>query len=922
MAKKISSKKNKPAEIVELEKIYGVSFGEVMDIQDPFRGHAYGLNTKGKVSILSLSNSNIKDLSPINTLKDLEYINLTNNLIEDISPLFPQKNLKFLYLGGNRISDISPLRYCDKLLKLAIWENPVVNISLIGEIDSLEELYCQDMGIVDLNFISEMKNLISLGASGNKIHDIGSLILLNKLDRVYLDDNQITDVALLENVTFKTSMDLSMNWIKKIPKPIAEKFHWLTGVLHSAGVLSTKRKNLILSENPLEFPPASVIELGKEITKNYYETAEQYGHAPLSEGRIIVIGDGSSGKSSIIEKILYNTFKKGREQTNGIKIEHLHLQHPEDKRDLTFHIWDFGGQEIQHAVHKFFFTEGCLYILVLDNRKEEEPEYWLQQIESLGGKAPVLVVFNKQDENAAETADRKFLKEKYPNIVGFHNTSCQTGFGIDDLKNKLEQEVVKLRTVEEQFPNNWLAIKKAIEELTSGSQHYLTYEVYQEICQQNFADKEETQKLLLKYFNTIGTVTWFGNDTHLKFLHVLNPAWITQGVYKILTAKKTANLFGQINISDFKELLQPTNFGEYTYDEKHYGYILNMMEKFELCDTPDNTHLLIPSAFGKVPKVEYADFKGENIQTYIMQFKNYMPLAIIHRYITKKLPQALDNNYWYTGIVIKDTKSDSIAMIHADKEAKRIYLRIKDGNPLGVWEHFRREFAEVTKSYAKIQYDELVAVDENVENNVNYADLVSHIQAKKKYYFHSKLRRDFNVGYLMGMFQTKEETIEKIKKGQIDLQEREQGKPDKIPPVFLNIINNISPVVNTQINAQINIDINIEIVNNLSNTLKDDANYLFDELKQSNKLLSDALQKIIDFADSAKMARSSDDMQGKGWARKLKNGIQTLASAGEQFKNIQDGGEALKSMFHGLKELAQQFNLKEVAELIASNLNS
>ena len=46
------------------------------------------------------------------------------------------------------------------------------------------------------------------------------------------------------------------------------------------------------------------------------------------------------------------------------------------------------------------YKQGCLYVLVLDNRKEEEPEYWLQQIESLGGKAPVLVVFNKQDENA------------------------------------------------------------------------------------------------------------------------------------------------------------------------------------------------------------------------------------------------------------------------------------------------------------------------------------------------------------------------------------------------------------------------------------------------------------------------------------------------------------------------------------------
>ena len=95
------------------------------------------------------------------------------------------------------------------------------------------------------------------------------------------------------------------------------------------------------------------------------------------------------------------------------------------------------------------------------------------------------------------------MKEKYPNIVGFYNTSCKTGFGIEDFKASLEKEVVKLRTVSEQFPNNWLAIKNAIEEYTSGSQHFLTYEAYKEICKQNHLVSEDAQKLLLKYFNTI-----------------------------------------------------------------------------------------------------------------------------------------------------------------------------------------------------------------------------------------------------------------------------------------------------------------------------------------------------------------------------------------------------------------------------------
>jgi internalin A len=476
----------------------------------------------------------------------------------------------------------------------------------------------------------------------------------------------------------------------------------------------------------------------------------------------------------------------------------------------------------------------------------------------------------------------------------------------------LQLEVVKLRTVSEQFPNNWLAVKKAIEENTSGAQHYLTYESYKEICKQNHVANDKAQSLLLRYFNTIGTVTWFGEDTHLKFLHVLNPAWIKQGVYKILTAKKTANLFGQIDVSDFKELLQPVNKTDYTYEETHYGFILSMMKKFDLCYTPDDKQLLIPSAFGKVPKLEYSDFRGVDVRTYILQFKDYMPLALIHRFTAQKMPEALDNNYWYTGIVIRDTKTQTLAMVHADKEAKRIYVRIKGESKLGVWEHVRRDLAAIASSYAKIPYDELVTLDERDNGTVNYEDLVSHLRAQKEIYFHPKLQKDFNVGYLISLFEPIENTTDKILNGQIVLSDRANNfEINKVPPIVVNILNNNNPVVNTQINTQVNID--IRVVNEIGSTVKGEADYLLELIGDSNKILSEALIKVMQFADDAKIARNTGDIKEKGWGRKLKSVLETLGSAGEQLKNVQDGGEVLKSILGGIKELAHHFNLDAIS---------
>ncbi|WP_416864120.1 MAG: COR domain-containing protein [Imperialibacter sp.] len=879
---------------------------------------SYSLNEHGEVASLVFGSGSITDLNLISKISSLELLEVQDNEIEDISPLSVLKKLEALYVGGNRITDISPLITLSGTLKrLVLWHNPVRDISPLGELISLRELFAQGLEIEDLSFTNKLVNIVELCLDYNSINDIVGLGELGKLRSLMLRHNKISLLPVHPALLRVEGLDIGENSITEIHRSYAEKFGWLSSKYHYE---EEPGLGINLNGNPLEFPPPSVIQSGPNTVENYYQMAGEFGDAPLSEGRIIVIGDGSAGKSSLIEKVLYNTFEKGKKQTNGIKIENWEFPFF-DGRPLTFHIWDFGGQEIQHAVHKFFFTEGCLYVLVLDNRKEEEPEYWLQQIESLGGGAPVLVVFNKQDENASEIADRKFLKEKYPSIVSFYKTSCVSGFGIDEFKKDLERETIKLRTVHERLPNNWFNIKRAIEERTTGSQHYLSYEVYQAICKENHAETEEIQKLLLKYFTTIGVVTWFG-DTYLNFMHVLSPAWITQGVYRIITSKKTAKLYGQISIDDFKELLYPADKKDFTYDENHYGYILSMMKKFDLCYAPDDKNILIPSAFGKEPRLEYREFRGEGVSTYILQFKDYMPPAIIHRFIAKNLSDVFESNYWYSGIVVKDSKSDTLSMVHADKEAKRIYVRIKGDSKLGMWEHIRRDIDSIASSYANIVYSELMALDEKSESTVDYDDLLSHIKARKAVFFHPKLRRDFNVGYLMGLFEDKGDTLEKFKSGVVELDEREfrrSPKKEKVPPFVVNILNNNSPTVSTNVNTQITIDVDIDItvVQKTSSSLRGDADYLLSELGEGSPL-ADALTKTIQFAEDAKKAQNSGDVVEKGWGKKLKGVINTLSDAGGQLKNISEGKETLQEIFANMKELAAQFDLVEVVSLLGN----
>lgn len=886
----------------EIETLNGISLTLISiqemidDISIELDKPCYSINKNGEIIAFDFWGAEVLNLNPLKKLRGLVYLSLHNCTLKDVSVLikiFPIKTLKYLYISDVGIKDLMFLSEETNLKTLSIWNNPIVEYSVLNKLKKIKHLYLNSTGINDLSFVLNMPKLTHLGANGNNI-------------------SCIDEIASLKKISY---LDLSFNNIKYIDKKIASKTNWLHNTLFYDEKFGGTG-SISLYGNDLEFPPESVITLGSDCVKNYYEASEEYGHSQLSEGRIIVIGDGSSGKSSLIERLLYDTYEPGKSQTNGIKIEKWTIS-PLGNRDLTFHIWDFGGQEIQHAVHKFFFTQGCLYILVLDNRKEEEPEYWLQQIESLGAGAPVVVVFNKQDQNTIDTVDRKYLRKKYPNIINFYNTSCKTGEGIVQLRSILKTHSAKLKTVDEQFPINWFNIKKSIEVLTSGDKHYLDFSSYSAICTEHNVADSVTQKLLLQYFTTIGSVTWFG-DTYLNFLHVLSPTWITQGVYKIITSPYTSKKKGIINISDFKKLLAPTSPEDYLYEENYFSYILSVMKKFDLCYTPDDNIILIPSCFGKEPKIEYSDFLGETIRTYILQFKEYMPVALIHRIIAKKLSYAFDNNYWYSGIVIADSKmGESLTMIHSDKSAKRIYIKIKGYSPLGMWEHIRREFEEISKSYGKIIYDELVSLDERSENVVRYEDLISHIKANKSTYFHAQLQKDFNVGYLIGLFETKSDTIQRLSQGIITYHDQEvivAGEKPTIQPFVINILNQNSPTIAPVIRNEVNL--NIQIINNIASGVKGDAAFLYDEVSENQNELRSALETIKKFAEDVKSIRKKDEIKEKGWGRKLKNALNTLSSAGEVLSNIKGGGEALKSMYDGIKDLAQQFDLSQISDML------
>jgi internalin A len=450
---------------------------------------------------------------------------------------------------------------------------------------------------------------------------------------------------------------------------------------------------LNLQINKLNIPP-EILEKTYEpqVILNYYISVTEQKRQSINEIKLLIVGQGSVGKTSLVQQILRGTFNQDQTKTEGISINQWSVDSQSEienqKSEIKLNIWDFGGQEIMHATHQFFLTKRSLYLLALDARltqEENRVEYWLKIIQSFGGESPVLVVGNKTDQHPLDI-DRTGLQKKYPNIVGILETSAATGAGIEALKAEIAKQVYTLPHVRDLLPEKWFTVKSKLEEL-GREKSFITQDEYLAMCGANDVTDETSQHTLIGFLHDLGVVLHFQDDPRLVALGILNPQWVTNGVYKILNSHELFQNQGQLTLPLLNKIL---NLPEYPSNKRLF--IVDMMKKFELCyDIEPDKVFLIPDL---LPKDEPDGIEFKVVPAFQYQYP-VLPSSVITRFIVRMSRNIHKNISWRTGVVLKIGQNR--ALVKADIEDRKISIFI-DG-----LEHTRRD----ALSAIRYQLDEI-----------------------------------------------------------------------------------------------------------------------------------------------------------------------------------------------------------------------
>ncbi|XP_062537326.1 leucine-rich repeat serine/threonine-protein kinase 1 isoform X2 [Armigeres subalbatus] len=299
---------------------------------------------------------------------------------------------------------------------------------------------------------------------------------------------------------------------------------------------------------------------------------------------------------------------------------------------VVFRTWDFGGQKEYYATHQYFLSKRSLYLVlwrIIDGRKGlAEVLQWLGNIQARAPNSPVIIVGTHYDA-VGETLPAKkaeelqqIIRDRFiavsdaekiglPRVLDSIEVSCRTGHNIKLLANLIYDTAFSLRPpgckeplLYQRVPASYLALEDVVGTIASTLRQFsadpvLDAERYRLMVTQEmqlrgfkgFRDWSELNQATM-FLHDNGVLLHY-DDATLRDLYFLDPQWLCDMLAHVVTVREI-NPFartGVMKMDDLQHVFKSSCLGS----SDNRGYIVSLLNKFEVALSWDARTLLIPS---------------------------------------------------------------------------------------------------------------------------------------------------------------------------------------------------------------------------------------------------------------------------------------------------------------------------------------
>ncbi|TRY77483.1 hypothetical protein TCAL_07406 [Tigriopus californicus] len=203
--------------------------------------------------------------------------------------------------------------------------------------------------------------------------------------------------------------------------------------------------------------------------------------------RLILIGDSTVGKSSLLRYFTDGSFAEVSDPTVGVDF-FARLIQVHDGTNIKLQLWDTAGQERFRSITKSYYRNSVGALLVYDICNRDSFQHipvWLMEARRhiepyravfiLVGCKLDLVHENRNNREVTTEEARRFAEM---HKIGFVETSAKTGHNVEDAFNGVAQEIYdKIRSGEYSLEDGWDGIKKGYFGLQPGGRSVRTSSV-------------------------------------------------------------------------------------------------------------------------------------------------------------------------------------------------------------------------------------------------------------------------------------------------------------------------------------------------------------------------------------------------------------------------------------------------------------
>ena len=562
-----------------------------------------------------------------------------------------------------------------------------------------------------------------------------------ELQELDLSSNKIKDIQIIQKLTNLRSLNLSNNHINLFSSQILEALF--------------KLYSLNIEENPVEnIPKENFTTLNRNSISNIhgYFNSLKKGEQRNNEVKLIIVGNTTSGKTSLVKFLQHRKFEEKQSSTHGIELNRWEA--PNTSPTLKVNIWDFGGQEYYHATHRLFLDDHAVYLLVwnVDTNEQKSKStdiyingekqklflehfpysYWLDNIRYYAPNSKVLIVQSKTDVQKIKLIPDDYFASPYNLQVPSYSLSIKEAsknilktdneYWLDyhTFENKLIKYLQEDAT-KYSIGINWIKIRDAIREFTNAKL-WMTYSEFELFCRK--IDPTIEMISLVRYLSgAASTILYYESDVKLRNIVFLNPQWVIDVIYDILDYTVQSNN-GEFTRDHVEDVLQKKDIAPLT------DSFIELMKKdrFELIfEKPMSKDVYIapqylPETFNDQKILN--QLRPESYICFTLHFPHFIPKSIFIKFMVYN-GKLSDDVYWKYGIVLG--KSNDRIIVECDFGNRLIEVQIADNSHAKssahkmfdtLWQLSSKK-PDIEVSIDRINYVTISKLEKYLQNSVN-----------------------------------------------------------------------------------------------------------------------------------------------------------------------------------------------------------